>query len=111
MTWVAAGAASDPQPAADSGTKQAWIAADLGHSQAIGNVRLQESKPYDGRVTKFEFQYRDGGEWKTIFNGTKISANFQKKFEPVTAREFRLNILDATEGPTIAEIELGEKQP
>ena len=97
---------ADTRWATDSGTKQAWIAADLGHSQAIGNVRLQESKPYDGRVTKFEFQYRDGDDWKTIFSGTKIGTNFKKSFPPVTAREFRLNILDATEGPTLSEIEL-----
>jgi alpha-L-fucosidase len=97
--------------ATDSGTKQCWIAADLGKAAIIQSVRISEAAGFTDRIAKFEFQYRDGGEWKTIFNGTKISANFQKKFEPVTAREFRLNILDATEGPTIAEIELGEKQP
>ena len=32
-----------------------------------------------------------------------------RTFSPVTAREFRLNILDATDGPTIAEIELLER--
>jgi len=94
--------------ATDSGTKQAWIAADLGQAKTIGSVRIQEVAPYAGRVTKFEFQYRDGGEWKTIFSGVKIGEHFQKKFTPVTAREFRLNILDATEGPTISEIELSE---
>ena len=100
---------ADTRWATDSGTKQAWIAADLGKAKTIGSVRIQEAASYAGRVTKFEFQYRDGGEWKTIFSGAKIGERFQKKFEPVTAREFRLNILDATEGPTISEIELGEK--
>ncbi len=95
--------------ATDSGTKQAWIAADLGKPGTIGSVRIQEAAPYAGRVTKFEFQYRDGGEWITIFSGTQIGAKFQKKFEPLTAKEIRLNILDATEGPTISEIELSEK--
>ena len=75
----------------------------------IESVRIQEAAPYTGRVTKFEFQYRDGGAWKTIFSGTKIGDQFQKKFAPVKAQEFRLNILDATEGPTIAEIEFNEK--
>ena len=99
---------SDPQTrwATDSGTKQGWIAADLGQPKMIENVRIQEAAGYTDRVTKFEFQYRDGGEWKTIFCGTQIGAKFQKRFEPVKAQEFRLNILDATEGPTIAEIEL-----
>ena len=95
--------------ATDSGTKQCWIAADLGKATTIQSVRISEAAGFADRVTKFEFQYRDGGEWKTIFSATKIGAKFQKKFEPVTARELRLNILDASEGPTIAEIELGEK--
>ena len=61
------------------------------------------------RVQKFEFQYRDGDDWKTLFTGTELSANFKRSFEPVTARAVRLNILDATEGPTISEITLSEK--
>jgi len=97
--------------ATDGGTKQAWIACDLGKPKAIASVRIQEASPYTDRVSKFEFQYRDGGEWKTIFSGDKIGDHFEKQFEPVSAREFRLNIHDATEGPTLSEIELVEKQP
>ena len=92
--------------ATDNGTKQAWLAADLGRPTMIQSVRIQEAADYADRVTKFEFQYRDGGDWKTIFSGTKIGAKFQNKFAPVKAQEFRLNILDATEGPTISEIKL-----
>ncbi|MGO8764775.1 MAG: discoidin domain-containing protein, partial [Limisphaerales bacterium] len=95
--------------ATDSGTKQAWISADLGQTKTIVGVRIQEAAPNAGRVQKFEFQYRDGGDWKTIFTGEKIGARFEKKFDAVTAQEFRLNILDATEGPTLSEIELLEK--
>ena len=94
--------------ATDAGTKQAWIAADLGKPVTVASVGIQEAPGYVGRVTKFEFQYRDGDDWKTIFTGTKIGGRFHKKFPAVTAREFRLNILDATEGPTIAEIGIGE---
>lgn len=90
--------------ATDSGTKQAWIIADLGKPQAIQSVRIAEA--VGERVRQFEFQYRDGQDWKTLCTGQKIGGNFQKGFKPVRAQEFRLNILDATEGPTIAEIEL-----
>jgi hypothetical protein len=93
--------------ATDSGTKQAWIAADLGKMLTVQRVRIEEA--YAGRVRKFEFQYRDGATWKTLFTGTNIGQWFQQKFEPVAAREFRLNILDASDGPTIADIELIEK--
>jgi alpha-L-fucosidase len=101
---------TDTRWATDKGTKQAWIAADFGKPEVIEGVRIQEAAPYAGRVTKFEFQYRDGNAWKTVFSGTNIGERFQRKFAPLKAQEFRLNILDATEGPTIAEIEFIEKQ-
>jgi alpha-L-fucosidase len=91
--------------ASDNGTKRAWIAATLTSPQTIRSVTISESY---GRVRKFEFQYRAGAEWKTIFTGTTIGEELQQKFAPVTAREFRLNILNATEGPTINEIGLND---
>jgi len=90
--------------ATDAGTKRAWITADLGKPQRVFGVNVDEA--LEERVRRFEFQYRDGTSWKTIFTGQKLGSSFQKKFEPLTAREFRLNILDASEGPTINEIEL-----
>jgi alpha-L-fucosidase len=98
---------SDTRWATDPGTKQAWIAADLEKPQTIQGVRIEEAHP--GRVQKFEFQYRADDGWRTIFQGTTLGREFQKKFEPVTAREFRLNILDAADAPTISEIEFLEK--
>ena len=100
---------SETRWATDQGTRQAWIAADLGRTLTIRRVRIAEAVPYADRVTKFEFQHRVGGEWKTIFAGTALGASFQRPFDPVTAREFRVNILDAIEGPTLAEIELLEQ--
>ncbi len=93
--------------ATDGGTRIAWIAADLGKPCRILGVRIDEA--LEERVRQFEFQYRDGDAWKTIFAGQKIGPAFLRKFEPVTAQHFRLNILDATEGPTINEIEFLEK--
>lgn len=89
--------------ATDDGTKQAWITASFSAPQTVRHVAISEA--YD-RVRNFEFQYRDGDVWKTIFSGTRLGEHFEKDFEPVTAREFRLNILDATQGPTLNEIEL-----
>ncbi len=99
---------SETRWATDSGTKQGWIAADLGKPLTIQRVRIEEA--YGERVQKFEFQYREGAEWKTMFSGDKIGHWFQKKLDPpVKAQEFRLNILDATDGPTISDIEFIEK--
>jgi alpha-L-fucosidase len=102
---------NDPESrwATDSSTRQAWIAADLGKPLTIQRVRIAEAAPYDNRVKRFELQYREASGWKTIFSGTTLGEWFQKQFEPVTAQEFRLNILESTDGPTIADIEFFEK--
>ena len=90
--------------ATDENTKQAWLAIEFAKARTVGRLHVLEA--YPNRVQKFELQYRDGDEWKTIFAGTTLGADYLKSFAPVTARAFRLNILEATEGPTISEMEL-----
>lgn len=92
--------------ATDGGTKQAWIALDLGKPKTLEGVTIEEEFP--GRVEKFELQYKDGAEWKAFFTGTKLG-HFRQKFPPVVAQYVRLNILQANEGPTISEIQWIEK--
>jgi alpha-L-fucosidase len=96
----------DPQTrwATDTGTHQAWVANDFGKLVTFQGVRIQEA--YAGRVKKFEFQVKEGTEWKPVFSGTTLGADFTRRFAPVTAREVRLLVLEASEGPTINEIEL-----
>lgn len=93
--------------ATDNGTKQAWIAVKYKTPRLVSEVRIREA--YPNRVQRFEFQCRAGSGWQTLFTGTTLGDNFEQSFAPVTAREFRLNILGATEGPTISEIELSNK--
>jgi len=93
----------DTRWAADDATSQAWIAADFGSVKTIRGVRISEA--YAGRVQNYELQYRDGTVWKTFLSGATLDANFEVTFPAVKAREFRLNILSATQGPTIREIE------
>ncbi len=94
----------DTRWATDAGTRQAWIAVDLGAPKQVSGVRIREE--YAGRVRQFEFQRKENSEWKTIFSGTTLGRDFSRRFPPIIARELRLNILDATEGPTLSEIEL-----
>jgi len=89
--------------ATDSGTKQAWLEVDLGKSMMFNRIKISEA--YD-RVREFELQCRDGSQWKTFARGTKIGSDYSKQFESVTARYVRLNILKATDGPTIWEFQL-----
>ena len=99
--------AADDDPATrwatDSGIKQAWLEVDLGKPMAFNRVKISEA--YD-RVRKFELQYKNEGQWKTFAHGTIIGSEYVKDFGPVTAKEVRLNILDATEGPTIWEFQV-----
>ena len=89
--------------ATDSGTHQAWLEVDLVKATTFNRVKISEA--YD-RVREFELQYRNDDQWKTFARGTKIGTKYSKEFEPVTAQQVRLNILDATEGPTIWEFQL-----
>jgi len=49
---------------------------------------------------------QDGETWKTFLKGTRIGDEYAQSFAAVTARHVRLNILEATDGPTIWEIHL-----
>jgi len=89
--------------ATDTGTKQAWLEVDLGKAATFNQVKIAEA--YD-RVREFELQYKNTTQWKTFARGTKIGADYSKTFEPVTARQVRLNILNSTDGPTIWEFQL-----
>lgn len=96
--------ANETRWATDDELKQVWIAVHFEKPRTVRGVKVVEA--YAGRVQKFEFQYRDKGDWKTIFAGTTLGETFEKHFNSVKADEFRLNILDATQGPTISEIQL-----
>jgi alpha-L-fucosidase len=89
--------------ATDSGVKQAWLELDLGKPVTFGRVAISEE--YD-RVRRFELQSKDGETWKTFLQGTRIGEQYSQDFPPVTAQYVRLNILEATDGPTIWEFQL-----
>jgi alpha-L-fucosidase len=103
----AADKAVDDDPATrwatDYGTKQAWLEVDLGTPMTFSRVKISEA--YD-RVRKFEVQSKDGDQWQTFARGTTIGDDYVQRFQPVTARIVRLNILEATEGPSIWEFQL-----
>ncbi len=92
--------------ATDGGTKAAWLEVDLGKPQTFSKVALHEWEGAGNRIQKFEVQFKDGAEWKTIFSGTTMGSDFTRSFPAVTARIVRLNILDAKDGPTLDEFEL-----
>jgi alpha-L-fucosidase len=91
--------------ATDSGTSAAWLEVDLGRPTAIGGVLIDEPAEYK-RIEAFQLQYIDGQTWKTFYTGKKIGPHWKTTFPAVTAQRVRLNILKATEGPTLWEFQL-----
>ena len=97
---------ADTRWATDFGTRQAWLEVDLGQTATFARVGIDECVDFGQRVRAFELQYRNGDAWKTCYKGSTIGPEFTAQFDAVTARHVRLNILDASEGPTIYEFQL-----
>lgn len=96
----------DPETrwATDAGTHSAWLEIDLGQVCTVDRAIIREA--YAPRVQQFQIEYRDGERWVPCFQGTTIGEQAEFRFPPVTARQFRLNILKASEGPTLWEVQL-----
>jgi alpha-L-fucosidase len=92
--------------ATDGGTRQAWLEVDLGKVQTFSRVRIDEWAGGGKRIQSFELQLRADDAWKTIHRGKTIGPSWELNITPVAARQIRLNILDATNGPTINEFQL-----
>ena len=94
----------DTRWATDEGTHQAWLEVDLGKPMTFDRADIGET--YD-RVQSFELQYLDGRQWKTFCHGTTIGEQLSTPaFDAITAQHVRLNILDASEGPSINQFQL-----
>jgi hypothetical protein len=84
-------------------SKDGWLAVDLGAAKTFSTVRISE---FFSRIKRFELQVKNGGDWQTVHAGTTVGRNFALTIKPVEARHVRLNILEATDVPTIWEVEL-----
>jgi len=94
----------DTRWATDYGVYHAYMDLDLGAEQLIGRAYLSEA--CGNRVQSFELQANEGDTWRTFYAGKQIGEGLNIEFPPVRAREVRLNILEATEGPTLWEVQL-----
>lgn len=89
------------------GSRSGWIEVDLGGEAVIGRAVVKEiGFP---RTEKFAVEFKDGEIWKPLVTGAGIRGRRTYDFAPVRARVFRLNILEASEVPTIEEFHLFEK--
>lgn len=93
--------------ATPAGTRKAWLRIDLGKETTFSGVRMdEECCGCSSRVKKWALQRLDGKTWTTVCEGGRIGAHFEVSFEPVTTRALRLEIIDASEGPTFSEFKI-----
>ena len=97
---------SDTRWATDAGTKSAWLEVDLGQPKTFNRAVIQQAYPELKRVRKFAIEYWQDGQWKACYHGENLGAKCSARFEPITAQRVRLNITEATDGPTIWEFQL-----
>jgi hypothetical protein len=96
--------------ATPEGTKQAWLQIDFANETTVSGINIEEAySGHSSRVKKFELQKKSGDTWTTFHSGKGLGAHFKATFTPVTTGAIRLNILDATEGPTLSEISVIQK--
>jgi alpha-L-fucosidase len=69
-------------------------------------LALQENIRIGQRIEKFRLEYLDEGEWKLAAEGTTVGYKRLLRFEPVTARDFRLVIEASRLNPTLSELGL-----
>lgn len=90
------------------GKEQGTLELDLGEPRTISKMLIDE-RSWD-RVSAFRVEYKEGEEWKLLFEGRDIG-EFKKEFPPVTAQYVRLVLLDGkapSGGPTIWDVSVGE---
>ena len=98
----------DPETRWASMAPQSWLEVDLGKPMTFSKAVIREA--FSPRVQAFELQAKVGEEWKTFHKGSTLERELPgRASRPVTAQNVRLNILQASDGPTIWEFQLMEK--
>lgn len=82
------------------------IEIDLGSTQKIKYVLIQEYIQLGQRVKSFTVEVLQNNEWKKIAEGTTIGYKRILKLEPTETSKIRINILDAKACPVISTIEI-----
>jgi len=84
----------------DPKIKSAWLEIDLGGRCTFDTAEIHER--YD-RIRSFRLQAKQQDQWVTIHQGARIGEHFSTTFPPVTAQLVRLEVLDTTINPLVAE--------
>jgi alpha-L-fucosidase len=86
--------------------RSGWLEVTFDQPAKIGHASMVENSGRGQGIRKFRLEYKEGADWKTALEGTTIGRAFSQEFTPVTARTFRVNILESTVAPQIDELQL-----
>lgn len=89
--------------ATDAGTRAAWLEVDMGEPTTVNRVVIEQAYP---RIRVYSVDYRVGDHWRVWHQGESPGMRVDVALESVTAQHFRLNISEATEGPSLHEFQL-----
>jgi hypothetical protein len=88
----------------EEAAKEWWLEVDFGTARTFNSTRIREES---NRVTAYEIEYWNGGDWTTCATGTSVGPDKVDKFKPVTASRIRLAIKGVSSGhPAIREFEV-----
>ena len=90
--------------ATDAGTRSAWIEVELREAAVVRGLKVVEPERYR-RVRAYRVMGRVDGRWRELVRGEAIEEG-AARFAEVRLSAIRLELLDASEGPTLAEIEI-----
>lgn len=92
---------------AEEGATAGWLMVTLPGPRSVSRAVIDEGNW--NRVRSFELQVRRDAGWSTVAHGGRIGPQLELSFEPVMTPAVRLQILEATDTPTILEISLYER--
>ena len=87
------------------GSRSGWLAVDLGERRLVGSVVVKELGFH--RTQRFAVELSDdGATWTPVVSGTTLGGRREFDIAPTEARWVRLNVLQASEVPTIEALEV-----
>ena len=87
---------------AEEGSSIAWLEVDFGEELSFASSMIE----CDDNVEEFAIEVKKGESWETVYQGKRIGRKQHIKFDQATARHVRLNILSASDTPSIWEFQL-----
>ena len=84
------------------GTEQAAIEIDLQKEQTFDRIVLMEHLSSGKRIERFKLEYKEGADWKELYNGTIVGYKCMCRFESVTARYVKITITESRWYPTLS---------